>query len=50
MSTPSFAVGIAGGTGAGKTTVARTVAETVGKAVTRIPIDNYSRHCKSMHS
>ncbi|QLK27357.1 uridine kinase [Natrinema zhouii] len=41
MSTPSFAIGIAGGTGAGKTTVARTVAETVGEAVTRIPIDNY---------
>ncbi|WP_247002610.1 uridine kinase [Halosolutus gelatinilyticus] len=41
MSIPSFAIGIAGGTGAGKTTVARTVAETVGEAVTRIPIDNY---------
>ncbi|QCS41544.1 uridine kinase [Natrinema versiforme] len=41
MSIPSFAIGIAGGTGAGKTTVARTVAETVGEAVTRIPLDNY---------
>ncbi|WP_049896529.1 uridine kinase [Natrialba chahannaoensis] len=41
MSIPSFAIGIAGGTGAGKTTVARTVADTVGEAVTRIPIDNY---------
>ncbi|MDF9744431.1 uridine kinase [Natrinema salsiterrestre] len=41
MSTPSFAIGIAGGTGAGKTTVARTVADTVGEAVTRIPLDNY---------
>ncbi|WP_121741917.1 uridine kinase [Natronorubrum halophilum] len=41
MSIPSFVIGIAGGTGAGKTTVARTVAETVGEAVTRIPIDNY---------
>ncbi|PCR91311.1 uridine kinase [Natrinema ejinorense] len=43
MSLPSFAIGIAGGTGAGKTTVARTVAETVGEAVTRIPLDNYYR-------
>ncbi|MXV61685.1 uridine kinase [Natronorubrum sp. JWXQ-INN-674] len=41
MSIPSFVIGIAGGTGAGKTTVARTVADTVGEAVTRIPIDNY---------
>ncbi|ELY87425.1 uridine kinase [Natrinema altunense] len=41
MSSPSFAIGIAGGTGAGKTTVARTVSETVGEAVTRIPLDNY---------
>ncbi|WP_265108882.1 uridine kinase [Halosolutus halophilus] len=41
MSIPSFAIGIAGGTGAGKTTVARTVAETVGEGVTRIPLDNY---------
>ncbi|SEW12470.1 uridine kinase [Natrinema salifodinae] len=41
MSIPSFAIGIAGGTGAGKTTVSRTVADTVGEAVTRIPLDNY---------
>ncbi|MDG5817836.1 uridine kinase [Natronococcus sp. A-GB7] len=41
MSIPSFVIGIAGGTGAGKTTVSRTVAETVGEAVTRIPLDNY---------
>ncbi|MBZ6494303.1 uridine kinase [Natrinema longum] len=41
MSGPSFAIGIAGGTGAGKTTVARTVAETVGEAVTLITLDNY---------
>ncbi|WP_459807767.1 uridine kinase [Halopiger thermotolerans] len=41
MSIPSFVIGIAGGTGAGKTTVARTVADTVGEAVTRIPLDNY---------
>ncbi|WP_255171780.1 uridine kinase [Natrononativus amylolyticus] len=41
MSIPSFVIGIAGGTGAGKTTVAREVADTVGEAVTRIPLDNY---------
>ncbi|THE63730.1 uridine kinase [Salinadaptatus halalkaliphilus] len=41
MSIPSFAIGIAGGTGAGKTTVARNVADTVGEPVTRIPLDNY---------
>jgi uridine kinase len=38
---PSFVVGIAGGTGAGKTTVSRLIAESVGESVTRIPIDNY---------
>ncbi|MCU4753062.1 uridine kinase [Halobacteria archaeon AArc-curdl1] len=41
MSIPSFVVGIAGGTGAGKTTVAREVAGAVGEAVTRLPLDNY---------
>ena len=41
MSIPSFVIGIAGGTGAGKTTVARLVTEGVGDAVTRIPLDNY---------
>jgi uridine kinase len=41
MPTPSFVIGIAGGTGAGKTTVAREIAESVGEAVTRIPLDNY---------
>ncbi|EMA44632.1 uridine kinase [Halobiforma nitratireducens] len=41
MSIPSFVIGIAGGTGAGKTTVARTLAEEVGEPVTRIPLDNY---------
>ncbi|UTF52021.1 uridine kinase [Natronosalvus rutilus] len=41
MSIPSFVIGIAGGTGAGKTSVARDVAEAVGEAVTRIPVDNY---------
>jgi uridine kinase len=41
MGIPSFVIGIAGGTGAGKTTVARLVTENVGDSVTRIPIDNY---------
>ncbi|MDX1747416.1 MAG: uridine kinase [Halobacteriales archaeon] len=41
MAIPSFVIGIAGGTGAGKTTVARLVTENVGDSVTRIPIDNY---------
>ncbi|WP_435347135.1 uridine kinase [Haloarchaeobius sp. HRN-SO-5] len=41
MSIPTFVIGIAGGTGAGKTTVAREVADTVGESVTRIPLDNY---------
>lgn len=41
MRIPSFVLGIAGGTGAGKTTVASQVAESVGEAVTRIPLDNY---------
>ncbi len=43
MTTPSFVIGIAGGTGAGKTAVAREVKEAVGEAVTRIPLDNYYR-------
>ena len=41
MNIPSFAIGIAGGTGAGKTTVAREVTEAVGDAVTLVPLDNY---------
>ena len=41
MKIPSFVIGIAGGTGAGKTTVSREVASAVGEAVTRIPLDNY---------
>jgi uridine kinase len=41
MGIPSFVIGIAGGTGAGKTTVARLVTENVGESVTRIPVDNY---------
>jgi len=43
MTIPSFVIGIAGGTGAGKTTVAREVADAVGEAVTRVPLDNYYR-------
>jgi uridine kinase len=43
MVIPSFVIGIAGGTGAGKTTVARLVTENVGESVTRIPLDNYYR-------
>ncbi|WP_338729125.1 uridine kinase [Haladaptatus sp. DJG-WS-42] len=38
---PSFVIGIAGGTGAGKTTVARELTEGAGDSVTRIPLDNY---------
>ncbi|MUW15734.1 uridine kinase [Halorubrum sp. CBA1125] len=41
MSIPSFVIGIAGGTGAGKTTVARLVTRDLGDNVTRIPLDNY---------
>ena len=41
MAIPSFVIGIAGGTGAGKTTVARLITENVGDSVMRIPIDNY---------
>jgi uridine kinase len=51
MSIPSFAIGIAGGTGAGKTTVAREISDAVSAAeeaedgetgaLTRIPLDNY---------
>jgi uridine kinase len=41
MEPPSFVIGIAGGTGAGKTTVAREIASSVGEPVTRIPLDNY---------
>lgn len=42
-SIPSFVIGIAGGTGAGKTTVARLITENVGESVTRIPLDDYYR-------
>ena len=41
MTIPSFAIGIAGGTGAGKTTVAHEITDTVGEAVTLVPLDNY---------
>ncbi|WP_435095694.1 uridine kinase [Halarchaeum sp. P4] len=41
MTTPSFAIGIAGGTGAGKTTLAREMAAGRAEAVTLVPIDNY---------
>jgi len=41
MTIPSFAIGIAGGTGAGKTTVAREITDEVGDSVTLIPLDNY---------
>ena len=41
MTIPSFVIGIAGGTGAGKTTVSRLITHDLGDSVTRIPIDNY---------
>jgi uridine kinase len=41
MTIPSFVIGIAGGTGAGKTTIARQVTDSLGDAVTRFPLDNY---------
>jgi len=49
MTTPSFAIGIAGGTGAGKTTVAREISDAVAaaaeerRALTRLPLDSYYR-------
>ncbi|MEF8774377.1 MAG: uridine kinase [Halobacteriales archaeon] len=43
MTIPSFVVGIAGGTGAGKTTIAEQITETVGEDVARFPLDNYYR-------
>ncbi|MFC4448334.1 uridine kinase [Halorussus aquaticus] len=48
MTIPSFVVGIAGGTGAGKTTVAREITEEVEDAVTRIPMDNYYKDLSHM--
>ena len=43
MTIPSFVVGIAGGTGAGKTTIAEQVTDAVGEKVTRFPLDAYYR-------
>ena len=43
MDIPSFVIGIAGGTGAGKTAIAEEVTETAGKDVTRFPLDSYYR-------
>ena len=43
MAIPSFVIGIAGGTGAGKTTIAEQITEKVGDEVTRFPLDNYYR-------
>ncbi len=43
MTVPSFVVGIAGGTGAGKTAIAEAVTEAVGDAVARVPLDSYYR-------
>jgi uridine kinase len=41
MTIPSFVIGIAGGTGAGKTTIAQQVTDSAGEEVTRFPLDNY---------
>lgn len=41
MTSPSFVLGIAGGTGAGKTTVAREVTDGFDDAVVHLPLDNY---------
>lgn len=43
MTTGSFGIGIAGGTGAGKTTVANRVATRTEDAATLVPLDNYYR-------
>ena len=43
MTIPSFVIGIAGGTGAGKTAIAQEVTEAVGDAVARVPLDGYYR-------
>ena len=40
MSVPSLVIGIAGGTGAGKTTIAREITGAVD-AVTLVALDNY---------
>ncbi|MFC7007670.1 uridine kinase [Halalkalicoccus salilacus] len=41
MTIPSFVIGIAGGTGAGKTTVAHEVTDGFDGAVTHVPLDEY---------
>ena len=43
MTIPSFVIGIAGGTGAGKTAIARQVTEAVEDTVVRVPLDSYYR-------
>jgi uridine kinase len=48
MTIPSFAIGIAGGTGAGKTTVAHEITDSVGDAVTLVPLDNYYKDLAHM--
>jgi len=48
MTIPSFAIGIAGGTGAGKTTVAREITDNVEEAATLIPLDNYYKDLRHM--
>ncbi|PSP54448.1 uridine kinase [Halobacteriales archaeon QS_1_67_19] len=48
MTIPSFVIGIAGGTGAGKTTVAREITEESEDSVTRIPMDNYYKDLSHM--
>ena len=48
MTIPSFAIGIAGGTGAGKTTVAREITDNVEEAATLIPLDNYYKDLSHM--
>ena len=41
MTIPSFVLGIAGGTGAGKTTIARDVTAGLDQPMTQLPLDNY---------
>ncbi|WP_331233542.1 uridine kinase [Natronorarus salvus] len=41
MTIPSLVIGIAGGTGAGKTTVSREITGGIAEGVTHIPLDNY---------
>jgi uridine kinase len=48
MTIPSFVIGIAGGTGAGKTTISEQVTQTVGDQVTRFPLDSYYRELSHM--